>query len=687
MAKRKEAKTGWDRIDPYVSWALGPGRDTYFAPGRAMSLLLRLKGEFAREFLEGAFIAGARFRAKWRDAFWVLGRRAESVTGRDLTVWAGALATRDIVEAMASTKARRAIESVSLGPPLSVEALPILKKSLKPRARRRNGRRVGRSVGAGGKPPAVVMGIVDDGIAFANERFLKDVGGVRETRVEYCWLQEPGLLPGTILTKSTIDSLLISCGGDEELFYRRAGLFEFAVPGRHQSAAWRVAHGTHVMDLACGFDPQDQIDDRPIVCVHLPTSVTAAQVPGRISTPGTLYFHIASAITYIVERALDVAATYGVAALPVVINLSYGLLADPHDGTGGLEAFIEAKIAEYLSDHGGDLRVVLPAGNGYLSRVHGQTSFTAVGQTKRFEWRIPPDDRTPSYLEVWLPAPIPASSRMALGITSPAGASIMTFEGGPMVHLGTASGYYAWGYWSPWTPSNRSRFTVILQATAEPDPGAPVAQLAPAGIWKIDLVHTGGLAATDLVHVWIRRDDRIFGFPLRGRQSFLSHADYERFDNAGRDLEIDNTVSLVRRESTINSMATGTSTIVIGGYLGKEKKLAKYTAAGKRPLSPPPPPPPELVPRWPDAAAVSEDSQVHSGVLAAGTRSGSIVAMGGTSVAAPQISRLVADDLANSGLGDKAMVQLLALVGLPSPERSGAGGIPTAPIVKVKRFD
>jgi len=71
--------------------------------------------------------------------------------------------------------------------------------------------------------------------------------------------------------------------------------------------------------------------------------------------------------------------------------------------------------------------------------------------------------------------------------------------------------------------------------------------------------------------------------------------------------------------------------------------------------------------------------------------------MAGTSVAAPQVARLVADNLAVSGLGDRAMVRIRAAAdegsyGLgapapPPPERGGAGRIRTVPIVKLPRYE
>ena len=48
----------------------------------------------------------------------------------------------------------------------------------------------------------------------------------------------------------------------------------------------------------------------------------------------------------------------------------------------------------------------------------------------------------------------------------------------------------------------------------------------------------------------------------------------------------------------------------------------------------------------PDLTAPSEDSIACHGILSAGTRSGSVVAMNGTSVAAPQFARWLADQIA-----------------------------------------
>jgi hypothetical protein len=53
--------------------------------------------------------------------------------------------------------------------------------------------------------------------------------------------------------------------------------------------------------------------------------------------------------------------------------------------------------------------------------------------------------------------------------------------------------------------------------------------------------------------------------------------------------------------------------------------------------------------RTPDLAAVSEESPALPGVLAAGTYSGSVAILNGTSDAVPQVTRALADQIATRG--------------------------------------
>jgi hypothetical protein len=120
-----------------------------------------------------------------------------------------------------------------------------------------------------------------------------------------------------------------------------------------------------------------------------------------------------------------------------VINFSFGNVAGPHDGTSDLEQAIDEIIRKRREI--ARLEVVIPSGNSHLARLHAQITFDAEApedQADRSDgnrgayqadlnWRVLPDDRTPSFLEIWLPRTPPgqseAKSRILLYITSPGG--------------------------------------------------------------------------------------------------------------------------------------------------------------------------------------------------------------------------------------------------------------------------
>src|SRR5262249_30197047 len=273
----------------------------------------------------------------------------------------------------------------------------------------------------------VVIGVIDDGIAFAHERFRRLGNQGLETRVEFFWHQD-GVWQGPASPvpigrewdKAAIDQLLATCthagAVDEDELYARSGLIDFTLYG-HKSAAWRIAHGTHVMDVACGFDPAQNRDDRPIVAVQLPVRVTAD------TSGATLFPHVQQAMQYILDRADVIAQARGLAHLPVVINLSYGTIAGPHDGPSPIEEPVGTLVTQSAA-RGVPLRVVLPAGNSYLSRCHAQVQFRRRNTSTTLDWRVLPDNQTPVYLEIWLPSRATGSagpSRLEVTVTSPTG--------------------------------------------------------------------------------------------------------------------------------------------------------------------------------------------------------------------------------------------------------------------------
>jgi hypothetical protein len=202
------------------------------------------------------------------------------------------------------------------------------------------------------------------------------------------------------------------------------------------------------------------------------------------------------------------------------------------------------------------------------------------------------------------------------------------------------------------TPTNRGQFLLVLQPTADPDGVAPI---APAGTWTVTIRNLS-LNAGQIVHAWIERDETLYGHPRRGRPSRFDDPQYQRYDDNGQIIEIDN-ASQLKRDGTINAIATGLTTIVAGGYIGNRTTAVRYSSAG--PITPAlGAAAPHRV--GPDVLTISEDALNHGGVLAAGSRSGSTVAMGGTSVASAQLARICAERGAVGNQADRNAIMALA---------------------------
>jgi hypothetical protein len=494
-----------------------------------------------------------------------------------------------------------------------------------------------------------IVAVIDNGLAFAHERFRTQDG---KTRLKYFWNQDdatntnapPGFGWGRQLDELEINKLLTVCthGGllDEEAFYQLSG---------QRLAARRATHGTHVMDIACGNDlkcPSKAPGATPdIIGVQLPMWVTE-ETSGAFLTP-----LVYAAITYVLGRADQIAADEGTGPIPVVVNLSYGTIAGPHDGTGQFEAAIE----ELISARETPLRVVLPAGNHYLSRCHASFALPIAApkscQVQRLGWRAQPDSRASSFMEIWLPTETASNAlpEIAVRITTP------TNEASPWI-----SANEEW----EWPATGKVRFLALYQAATGERPHillamAPTVDFAqptaPSGLWLVEIKNK---ADATIVEAWIQRGDTPFGYPLRGRQSRFDDADYVRFDLAGRPEQEDTGPSPILRRSTINALATGRQSIVAGSFRRSDRKPSGYSGAG-RPSAPGAPP----VIRVPDLSGASDDSFALKGVLAAGSRTGSVVAMNGTSVAAPQATRLIAMLMASRVACDRADVQREARAG------------------------
>lgn len=542
------------------------------------------------------------------------------------------------------------------------------------------------------KPGLVVTGIIDDGLAFAHDAFRQGL----KTRFECLWLQDgkggqqvPPFFYGGELTRAAIENTCFARadhGGrlDEEQVYREALLVDYG-DRRHKPLAQRAAHGTHVMDLATRLAPGENAADRPIIGVQLPIATTAE------TSGGTLSKHIIDGLRYIIRRADEASESAGFGPPPIVVNISYGLIAGPHDGSSPLETAMDEIVTQRNAI--APFRIVLPAGNNLLSRCHAQVQVPQVaipgGGPPALRWRIQPDDRTPSFLEIWLPPQAGAPAKVKLSVTPPGGASSGPIREGELFAWKPRNQVLCDVIYFPPRPGDGGR-RMILVAVAPTATLHATDEVAPSGVWQVRIENDGGPAIQ--ADAWIQRDDSAPGYALLGRQSYFDDPDYLRWDVSGRVVEDDAygaSPSYVRREGTLNAIATGTMPLVVAGYRRADGRAAPSSACG--PALPPGRGAPS--PDGPDAMAPSEDSHAHRNVLAAGTRSGSRAAMNGTSVAAPLVTRLAVTRIAAGARGDRSDIfsvaqseELVAPWPVPPPrpprKRGGGGRLRIAPAVK-----
>ena len=541
------------------------------------------------------------------------------------------------------------------------------------------------AIAKGTGPATVVTGVIDDGLPFANHRFRLPNG---KTRIEYFWNQDglpfsppTGYDYGWELTKNGagavdgIDKLLSdnTHGGivDEEAVYSYADRrdIDYRVP-IHKPVAQRASHGALVMDLAAGYDAVDAPADRPIIAVQLPVATTAD------TSGATLAPYVIEGLHYILAHADALTGK----SLPVVVNLSYGYYAGPHDSRSVLEAAIDDLIA--ARSVVAPLRVVLPSGNSRLARCHARFPVARGAENAQpICWRIIPDDRTPSFMEIWLPSPGGIPAAVQITVTTPTGDRTPNPIG--------AGQAWAWRdgndvlckviYLNTLVPG-RSRHMIFI-AVAPTATLHPTRKVAPFGNWQITVenVSTADIPDGDPVQAWIQRDDTPYGYPQRGKQSRFEDKTYERFDDAGRPVDADN-ASYVKRDGSVSAIGTGNGATVIGGFTRSDWTPADYSAGG--PVVRPARAAPST--DGPDALGVSDDSAAHEGLLASGTRSSSIVKISGTSVAAPQFTRWIARELAAGRTGNRQSVFDLARNGTKAPpnartEANAPAGAPPRP--------
>lgn len=565
--------TGAGRLDPYLAWTLAGGWQGHAAVRGDADAAVLLLVETADELLQP---------------------------------WPGFAARRRLGDSPYATVAVRRGDVASLAAAIAEAggrcefALPV----------------AGLGTGAVAAPPApppaapLVLAVVDHGCAFLQRSFRRP-GDPSRTRLLGLWMQGGADVPaagaplpdfgyGRELTAAAIDALIARAGTvGEAAVYREQGVLQVA-PGLVAEAA----HGTHVLDLLGGPaeprrqvsvgkpDHVDGIGALPLVFVDLPTTA-----PGD-STGASSSAYLLDALHYVRRRAG--------AGVPVLLNVSLGALAGPHDGS----SLTEQAIDDFLQ-RDGCMALTLAAGNAARESWHAHGVLARRTDDAALLWRLRADDPTDSFAELWFQGASAALASVSLRLVDPLGraSAWQPLADGEAVTTGAALYTRAAG--------SIGKDAMALAAVA---PNAGARRAAPAGVWRIEIRRdaAGGAVRFD---AWIQRDepDGRGGTPVQSR--FEAVRGQARLDGG----------------CTLSNLATGQRGVVVGA-LDRQEREAAYSSRGAAAPS-------ARSLRDVDVLAPAERADVAGGLLGAGVHSGTLVRLGGTSVASPVAARRIAQAL------------------------------------------
>ena len=526
-----------------------------------------------------------------------------------------------------------------------------------------------------------LLAVIDDGIGFLNTRFRKTR---HQTRLKSVWLQAPERVPdpgaapradvvcGRVLTGADIDAHL-GIGAEEADVYRQVNR---ALLPRTDGALTnaRVAHGTHVLDLAAGAAPwaRDPLAAVPLLAVQLPPAAIRETAGRRMEA------YLVQGLRWILAETLRLSHHTDVP--PVVINLSLGSLAGPGDETAFLAQWFQYELDRHTRlTHGGTVRLVVAYGNARQSRLVARAELRR-STPMVLQWRVLPDDHSSSFLELRVDAGMTRGLKLIL--TPPKGSGL------PALAVDWPDDGQGWQLAGPIaavTSVTEQGGQSLLMVALGPSAGDGALASCPPGAWQVDLRTTEAEPVRLIARV--QRDDTPFGHRTLGRQSWLDHPQGWDWDDETRAYmaprpAADAPGCPVTREGTGVAFAGAQDTRIL--FVGSVRPATgapdqvvplRYSSEGVRHLARP------GESHGPTLVARGDDGAVLAGRAAAGVLSGSVARLSGTSMAAPLVARaLLAYFLQTPPDQRSAMAERRALTGTdawadPDP-RLGHGTLP-----------
>ena len=511
--------------------------------------------------------------------------------------------------------------------------------------------------------PKKAVIIVDANIPFAHDRLRR---APDRTRLTYFWDQDaaPSVATqvpiGREMYAADIDgylALLDPAGAGEESLYLRYRAESYGNAPDRARPPNSTSHGAHMIDTAAGFDVTEATfdPDTALFAVSLPNHVLSE------SHGGYLFAHVKLAIDRCLQQIEAMTTAHNAAhgadeAVPeVFINLSLGGVAGRHDGFSQFEIYLDKLVSV-----AGVAAVTVAAGNERKQHLHARFSVEEMQKNRAVvDWRIQPDDGTPSFLQIWVPpqrnvntltwsfqppeenGPGLPSNRLDVGVGAQ-GATPGTYyelvDGCEVL----ARLYVEDDAWPcpPDFPTGlpRETFTLAVRHTKEDHtrpgygPGRPdLAGGWRVSVWLADARSMPFLDEGEEVMLWVERDDPFGMSRSNARQSYLEQpAIVPGYQTTFPDLG----PGPVSEYGTLNDIGTGTETIIAAAHHERDGRISDYSGRGYRYMFGS-----TSHVKRPTVSAAADDSEVLFGLIGAGYYSGSVRRFDGTSVATAMVTR------------------------------------------------
>ena len=464
----------------------------------------------------------------------------------------------------------------------------------------------------------VVLGVIDSGIPFLHAAICRDVIGKRSTRMLSMWDQDTqpdfvglGQTPsgfgyGAELSRAAINrAIQLAHSGsfvDEDRCYALVG---------YGAVSRSKTHGSHVLGLLAGDRIDEELGlsdenciearDADVIAVQLPRAVLNS--PSRAAMCRAVLDGIAWMLSKVPKTSR------------LVVAIPYGSTLGPHDGSSFFERALDDMVAAFGPQR---LTVVLPTGNSYLWNVHAELNKLMPKSVERLVWRAPPESEAATRIEIW----VPQKTSLAIRVRPPGQALFDKWIQPSETTLIEANGERTYAIANATNNAATERMALVR---LEPTKSSSGGGLAPSGRWDIEIKSTKQIEHS--IHAYGSRARGSFGASLRGRQ--------------GRFVKLSDPSSgwYLNKLGTISGMATGSAVAVVGGYINWKAPYvdaAKYTGAG-----------PTRDGRYRvNYSRPSDHSAALGGMRSSGTRSAVTFRMDGSSIAVPQVARILAHGIA-----------------------------------------